>query len=134
MALLRATALALASSRRKRRGGNGAQPRRLIKLTDATFDSFINDALAAGKTAMVRSSVTAEANAFDQQFPPRLHPRLRIIRMWCSGTSICQRTRSGSGTAFNLTAGRSSAERPWPSTIKIFQPSQYENMSWRRSL
>ena len=24
--------------------------------------------------------------------------------MWCSGTSICQRTRSGSGTAFNLRA------------------------------
>ena len=30
---------------------NGAQ---YLKLTDSTFDSFINDAIAAGKTAMVR--------------------------------------------------------------------------------
>ena len=56
MALLRATALALAlgsanagSAYPELSGGAS-----YIKLTDATFDSFINDALAAGKTAMVR--------------------------------------------------------------------------------
>ena len=56
MALLRATALALALSSAN---AGGAYPElsggtSYIKLTDATFDSFINDALAAGKTAMVR--------------------------------------------------------------------------------
>ena len=56
MALLRATALALALGSAN---AGGAYPElsggaSYIKLTDATFDSFINDALAAGKTAMVR--------------------------------------------------------------------------------
>ena len=56
MALLRTTALALALGSANAGGAypdlqNGAQ---YLKLTDATFDSFINDALAAGKTAMVR--------------------------------------------------------------------------------
>jgi len=56
MALLRATALALALGSAN---AGGAYPdlsggASYIKLTDATFDSFINDALAAGKTAMVR--------------------------------------------------------------------------------
>ena len=56
MALLRATALCLAIGTTNAGGAypdlsNGAQ---YLKLTDATFDSFIHDALAAGKTAMVR--------------------------------------------------------------------------------
>ena len=56
MALLRTTALALALGSAN---AGGAYPElsggaSYIKLTDATFDSFINDALAAGKTAMVR--------------------------------------------------------------------------------
>ena len=56
MALLRATALALALNSANAGGAypdltNGAQ---YLKLTDATFDSFVNDALAAGKTAMIR--------------------------------------------------------------------------------
>ena len=56
MALLRATALALALGSANAGGAypdlsNGAQ---YVKLTDSTFDSFIGDALAAGKTAMVR--------------------------------------------------------------------------------
>ena len=56
MALLRATALCLAIGTTNAGGAypdlsNGAQ---YLKLTDATFDSFINDALAAGRTAMVR--------------------------------------------------------------------------------
>ena len=56
MALLRATALALALNSANAGGAypeltNGAQS---LTLTDSTFDSFVNDAIAAGKTAMVR--------------------------------------------------------------------------------
>ena len=56
MAFLRATALALAVGSANAGGAypdltNGAQ---YLKLTDATFDSFVNDAIAAGKTAMIR--------------------------------------------------------------------------------
>jgi len=55
MALLRTTALALALGTAN---AGGAYPDltngQYLKLTDATFDSFINDAIAAGKTAMIR--------------------------------------------------------------------------------
>ena len=56
MALLRTAALALALGSAHAGGAypdlsNGAQ---YVKLTDSTFDSFVNDALAAGKTAMIR--------------------------------------------------------------------------------
>ena len=56
MALLRATVLALALGSANAGGAypdlsNSAQ---YLKLTDSTFDSFVNDAIAAGKTAMIR--------------------------------------------------------------------------------
>lgn len=55
MALLRATALALAVGRANANAypplTNGAE---YVRLTEGTFDAFVGDALKAGKTAMIR--------------------------------------------------------------------------------